>query len=1386
LTGGQRVALLAEATQYGVDIARGQTQFRSNAQYLAYRKAQTVARSTNGPGPVPSVIVTDLQATYQDPRNVIYNETFNFLTSPSTTVINSTGQGYIGPPMPNTYWKVSDTSSSVWAYMPNLTAVHQITSITLSYYSGFNKNVSYISDATFRMTRDKNPFVAFPDTVSLLLFYAYQKRVVPAQAGDTFALGSPDQATAGPITYPNTPTTITDPAFLRAFFGNGTDVVDRTKGIQFHWFTGYLTTFINNSQINEFTINYTYTQCPAIPYNIPNPPFSPLVEGGDGSAVVSWSPSENGGGGPIAYYIVTATPEVGLRPRVQYGTEYESLNGVYYPAPGAGVIRRTAPTSPMTITGLTNGTTYTCTVVAVAAGGTSVVSDSSDPVTPLALPGAPLSFVANAYDGLAILTWTAPLSDDSVLPVTGYHIITSPSGPVLDILESPATISGLTNGTAYTFSIQSRSSNRLSIMAISNSVIPYGSPDPPANFTATPGDRQMSLSWNTPTNTGGSPLSHYSITVKYSFGWTYASYPYVAAPPFIVPNLSNGTPYKISILAVNQAFRTSYSSTINSATPYRVPDTPTLTASIVGVSGEVLIQWSAPATGGSTILSYTLTSSSNNTNVNNNLATLSTTLIDLSANTDYTFTVTANNAAGSSVPSQPSPPIRLTVPSAPLAVIANATDTQATVAWSPPTSNGGFSITGYVVTSSPGGYTMDVSGTLTQATVVGLTNGVSYTFTVVAKSLLGLSVASSASIAVTPYGPLAPPTQVTASFNSTNRPGKIIVSWTAPVGPPIARYTVTCQQTGTIFPAITAPALSLDVSGLALAASYSFTVVATTAGNVSSVPSAPSNLVLFGPPLPPTGVSAVPDNTTAFVSWTLPVTDGGYPILYYTVRADPGSIMQSVIGSAVSSMVFTGLTAGTPYSFSVLAGNQFYPSDWSDPSVFPLTASTDVIAVPGTYLANVTWTAPNSTGGLPILCYLVNTHLGGITVVPPTPTHATIAGLVNGISYYFTVVAVTQNDAKESLPSNTIIPAFLPTAPTDISGTPANQQIAINWQAASNGGSPITKYTISVSPGVTGFPQDVAPNVRSLVVSGLTNGTGYIFTIVAWNTTGPSSPASSVSITPATVPNAPTGVNGSAGNQLVNLNWSAPGNNGGSTITSYTVTWSTGSYTTANATPSATITGLIGGTSYTFTVVATNSMGSGAASSPYGPLVPVVSETYDVLTSPSTTNINSTGQGLLIGPSGYWKVSDTSSSVWSYMPNLFHVSQISSVELLYYSGFNQPVSYVSDARFTLERDSNPLINSILLFYANQKRVYPRAGDSYAIGSPPQNEAASPITYANGPVTITDTTILQNMFGNGTNTIDRAKGMQFYWFTGYRGTAIYSSHIDTFVIHYTYP
>jgi hypothetical protein len=96
----------------------------------------------------------------------------------------------------------------------------------------------------------------------------------------------------------------------------------------------------------------------------------------------------------------------------------------------------------------------------------------------------------------------------------------------------------------------------------------------------------------------------------------------------------------------------------------------------------------------------------------------------------------------------------------------------------------------------------------------------------------------------------------------------------------------------------------------------------------------------------------------------------------------------------------------------------------------------------------------------------------------------------------------------------------------------------------------------------------------------------------------------------ATAPAAPTGVTATAGNASATVAWTAP-NNGGSAITSYTVTPHTG---TTNLTPvtitgnppatSTTITGLTNGTAYTFTVTATNAIGTSPASSASNTVTP--------------------------------------------------------------------------------------------------------------------------------------------------------------------------------------
>ena len=122
-------------------------------------------------------------------------------------------------------------------------------------------------------------------------------------------------------------------------------------------------------------------------------------------------------------------------------------------------------------------------------------------------------------------------------------------------------------------------------------------------------------------------------------------------------------------------------------------------------------------------------------------------------------------------------------------------------------------------------------------------------------------------------------------------------------------------------------------------------------------------------------------------------------------------------------------------------------------------------------------------------------------------------------------------------------------------------------------------------------------------MSGLTPGTSYTFTVTASNPLGQgpeSAPSSAVVPTAPNAPSAPQNVTASPASAQAVVTWAPPASNGGSTITGYTVTPYVGStagtpvQVGASAT-SATLTGLTNGTSYTFQVTATNSVGTGAA-----------------------------------------------------------------------------------------------------------------------------------------------------------------------------------------------
>ncbi|MEA3054593.1 MAG: hypothetical protein QOD30_25, partial [Actinomycetota bacterium] len=194
--------------------------------------------------------------------------------------------------------------------------------------------------------------------------------------------------------------------------------------------------------------------------------------------------------------------------------------------------------------------------------------------------------------------------------------------------------------------------------------------------------------------------------------------------------------------------------------------------------GAAVVSWDAPTSdGGSAITGYRIESTPGSIVVTVSGSTFSTTVSGLTNGTSYTFVVKAINGDGTGPASAATAPVTpAQPPSVPRSVSASAGNAQATVTWTAPSSTGGSAITGYRVTTSPGGATMTVGGSATSATVAALANGTAYTFTVVAFNAVGDGPASSPTTPVTPSAPPGAPTGVTATSGN----GQATVSWTAP------------------------------------------------------------------------------------------------------------------------------------------------------------------------------------------------------------------------------------------------------------------------------------------------------------------------------------------------------------------------------------------------------------------------------------------------------------------------------------------------------------------------------------------------------------------------------------------------------------------------------
>jgi len=535
------------------------------------------------------------------------------------------------------------------------------------------------------------------------------------------------------------------------------------------------------NQANDRTkMSFTVTGAPA---TIPSAPQNLGASAGDAQNSLSWSASSSNGGATITNY------------RVFRGTN--SSNRLIVTSGGCANL--TAVFS-CTDTGLTNGQSYNYIVSAVNSVGQGAPSNSAiaTPTAAATIPTAPQNLSAAAGDAQSSLSWSAP-STNGGATITNYRVFRGTNSSNRLIVTSggcanlgavfACTDTGLINGQSYDYIVSAV--NGIGQGAPSNSAIATPTatatiPSAPQNLGAAAGDGQSSLSWSAPSTNGGATITNYRV-----FRGTNSSNRLIVTSGgcanlgavFICTDtgLTNGQSYDDIVSAVNSVGQGAPS---NSATV-----TPTATATIPGApqnlgasAGDTQnnLSWSAPSSnGGATITNYRVFRGTNSANrfivtsggCANLGAVFSCTDTGLINGQSYDYIVSAVNVIGQGAPSNSSiatPTSTATIPGAPQNLGASPGDTQNSLAWSTPTSNGGATITNYRVfrgTNSANRLIVTNGGcanlgAVFSCTDTGLTNGQLYDYIVSAVNTAGQGAPSNSATAT----PTAAATMPAADF----------------------------------------------------------------------------------------------------------------------------------------------------------------------------------------------------------------------------------------------------------------------------------------------------------------------------------------------------------------------------------------------------------------------------------------------------------------------------------------------------------------------------------------------------------------------------------------------------------------------------------------------
>jgi type II secretory pathway pseudopilin PulG len=356
------------------------------------------------------------------------------------------------------------------------------------------------------------------------------------------------------------------------------------------------------------------TQAPTVP-GLPLSGSTALASGSFTSVEVSFLPPDDDGGEPVDSYRATCTSSDG------------------------GTTRTATGSTPITVSSLTSGKSYTCTVAAHNTVGWSQEASTTGTISTISTPSAPSITSLAPGAGSFSVAFSAP-SDDGGSSITAYqYSLDGGAWVAFAGTSSPQSITGLTASQTYTVYIRAQNVAGFSLASDGVTASAATVPGAPTISGITSTDGTLTVAFTAPGSNGGSPITAYQYSLN-SGAWTSFS---GSTTTQTITGLSVAASYSVRVRAQN-AVGDSAASAAVTKTADGPPSAPTLTSVSAASSSSITVSWSFTDPGD--LAGFVVKNAGGTTVATLGAAVRSTTIGSLSQNTSYTYYVIANDAAG--------------------------------------------------------------------------------------------------------------------------------------------------------------------------------------------------------------------------------------------------------------------------------------------------------------------------------------------------------------------------------------------------------------------------------------------------------------------------------------------------------------------------------------------------------------------------------------------------------------------------------------------------------------------------------------------------------------------------------------------------------------------